>query len=239
MAIADEILGVVESSAPPPAAVRVWDLPTRLFHWALVLSVLGSFSTGYLGGNAMAWHLRFGYVAFTLLLFRLLWGFCGGHWSRFRSFAYAPAASLRYLRGQSRPEEHHHVGHNPLGAFSVFALLGLLLAQVATGLFADDEIATTGPLNRFVTGKTASLLTHWHTDYGQRIIVGLVLLHVAAIAFYLLRLRRNLIVPMLSGDKVLERSVPPAVDSPRSRVLALAALLVAAAAVTWLVALGD
>jgi cytochrome b len=238
MAIADEILGVVESSAPPPAAVRVWDLPTRLFHWALVLSVLGSFSTGYLGGNAMAWHLRFGYVAFTLLLFRLLWGFCGGHWSRFRSFAYAPAASLRYLRGQSRPEEHHHVGHNPLGAFSVFALLGLLLAQVATGLFADDEIATTGPLNRFVTGKTASLLTHWHKDYGQRIIMVLVLLHVAAILFYMLRLRRNLVVPMLSGDKVLEPGVPPAVDSSRSRLLALVLLLGAAGAVTWLVALG-
>lgn len=239
MADADEIVEVVAASVPSAVAVRVWDLPTRVFHWVLVLSVLGSFSTGYLSGNAMAWHLRFGYLAFTLLLFRLFWGFCGGRWSRFRSFCYAPTTSLRYLRGQSRPEEHHDVGHNPLGALSVLALFAALVAQVATGLFADDEIATTGPLNRFVSGKTASLLTHWHTDYGHRIIVGLVLLHVAAIAFYLLRLRRNLIVPMLSGDKVLERSVPPAVDSPRSRVLALAALLVAAAAVTWLVALGD
>jgi cytochrome b len=238
MASADEILEVLKPSAPPAVAVRVWDLPTRLFHWVLVLSVLGSFTTGYLGGNAMAWHLRFGYVAFTLLLFRLLWGFCGGHWSRFRSFAYRPATSLRYLRGQSRPEEHHHVGHNPLGAFSVFALLAFLVAQVATGLFADDEIATTGPLNRFVTGKTASLLTHWHKDFGQRIIMVLVLLHVGAIVFYLLRLRRNLVVPMLSGDKVLEPGVPPAVDSTRSRLLALVLVLAAAGAVTWVVALG-
>jgi len=238
MASADEIPEVVEQSAPPAVTVRVWDLPTRLFHWVLVLSVLGSFTTGYLGGNAMAWHLRFGYVSFTLLLFRLLWGFCGGHWSRFRNFAYAPTTSLRYLRGQSRPEEHHHVGHNPLGAFSVFALLAFLVAQVATGLFADDEIATTGPLNRFVTGKTASLLTHWHKDYGQRIIMVLVLLHVGAIVFYLLRLHRNLVVPMLSGDKVLEPGVPPALDSTRSRLLALVLLLAAAGAVAWVVALG-
>jgi cytochrome b len=235
MARADEIVEVVESSSPPAVAVRVWDLPTRLFHWALVLTILGSFTTGYLGGNAMPWHLRFGYVAFTLVVFRLLWGFCGGHWSRFRSFAYAPSTSLRYLRGQSRPDEHHHVGHNPLGAFSVFALLAFLAAQVATGLFSDDEIATTGPLNRFVTGKTASLLTHWHADYGQRIIMALVLLHVGAILFYLLRLRRNLVVPMLSGDKVLEPGVPPAVDSTRSRFIALVLLLAVAGAVTWVV----
>jgi len=213
------------------------DLPTRVFHWVLVLSVLGSFSTGYLGGNAMAWHLRFGYLAFTLLLFRLFWGFCGGRWSRFRSFCYAPATSLRYLRGQSRPEEHHDVGHTPLGALSVLALLAVLVVQVATGLFADDEIATTGPLNRFVAEKTASMLTRWHKDYGQRIIVVLVLLHVGAIVFYLLRSRRNLVLPMLSGDKVLERGVPSAVDSTRSRLLALALLFVAASAVTALVAL--
>jgi cytochrome b len=239
MASADETVEVAEPVARAAVTVRVWDLPTRLFHWVLVLSVVGSFTTGYLGGNAMAWHLRFGYVSFTLLVFRLLWGFCGGHWSRFRSFAYAPAASLRYLRRQSRPEEHHHVGHNPLGAFSVFGLLILLAAQVASGLFADDEIATTGPLNRFVTAKTASLLTHWHKDYGQRIIMVLVLLHVGAILFYLLRLRRNLVGPMLSGDKVLEPGVPSALDSFGSRLLALALVLVAAAGVAWVVALGD
>jgi cytochrome b len=182
----DRIVEVVEPSASASVAVRVWDLPTRLFHWVLVVSVLGSFTTGYLGGNAMTWHLRFGYLAFSLLLFRLLWGFCGGHWSRFRNFAYAPATSMRYLRGQSRPEEHHDVGHNPIGALSVFALLAFLAAQIATGLFADDEIATTGPLNRFVTGHTASLLTHWHKDFGQRVIMVLVL-HVGAVQAYLVR----------------------------------------------------
>jgi cytochrome b len=186
----------------------------------------------------MVWHLRFGYVAFTLLLFRLLWGFVGGHWSRFATFAYSPVTSLRYLRGQSRPDEHHQVGHNPLGAFSVFGLLLLLAAQVGTGLFADDEIATTGPLNKFVSGKTAGTLTSWHTTFGQWLIVTLVVLHVAAVVFYLVRRRQNLIGPMLTGDKQLGGAVPASVDTARSRLVALVLFAAAAGVVTWLVGLG-
>lgn len=224
---------------PHTVAVRVWDLPTRVFHWTLTLSVIGSFTTGYIGGNALVWHLRLGYLAFTLLLFRIVWGFVGGHWSQFRRFTYAPTTSLRYLRGASRPEEHHDVGHNPLGAFSVYALLLMLAAQVATGLFADDEIATTGPLNKFVAGKTASLLTWWHKEIGQRAIMVLVLLHVAAIAWYWLRRRQNLVGPMLSGDKALRPGVPASVDHIGSRMAALAILAAAAAFVSWVVGLGS
>jgi cytochrome b len=219
-------------------AVRVWDLPTRAFHWALALCVFASLASAWLGGNAMAWHLRFGYVVFSLLLFRLLWGFFGGRWSRFSSFIYHPSTSLRYLRGRSRPEEHHHVGHNPLGAFSVFGLLVILALQVATGLFADDEIATTGPLNKFVSGKTADLLGHWHTTFGQWLIITLVVLHIAAVLFYLLRRRQNLVRPMLSGDKQLAADVPASIDTLTSRMLALALFAVAAGLVTWLVGLG-
>ena len=120
--------------------VRVWDLPTRIFHWALVASVIDLVITAKLGGDAMAWHFRCGYAVLTLLLFRMVWGLVGGHWSRFRSFLYSPATVLRYLRGQGAPE--HSVGHNPLGSGSVFALLGFLLLQVASGLFSDDEIAS-------------------------------------------------------------------------------------------------
>jgi len=220
------------------SAVRVWDLPTRAFHWVLAACVLASLSSAWIGGNAMVWHLRFGYVAFALLLFRLLWGFVGGHWSRFANFAYSPVTSLRYLRGQSRPDEHHQVGHNPLGAFSVFGLLLLLAAQVGTGLFADDEIATTGPLNKFVSGKTAGTLTSWHTTFGQWLIVTLVVLHVAAVVFYLVRRRQNLIRPMLSGDKQLGGAVPASVDTARSRLVALVLFAAAAGVVTWLVGLG-
>jgi cytochrome b len=219
--------------------VRVWDLPTRIFHWVLAACVLGSIVSANIGGNAMAWHFRLGYVVLTLLAFRLLWGFAGGRWSRFASFVYAPSTTLRYLRGQSRDDEHHHVGHNPLGAFSVFAFLVILLAQALTGLVADDEIANTGPLIKFVSGATSSLATHWHKDYGQWLIITLIALHLAAISFYWLRQRRNLVRPMLSGDKLLAPHVPAADDNMRSRAVATILLLLCAAGVWWLVSLGE
>ena len=238
MAKANETVEVAAQLAPPGVVVRVWDLPTRLFHWLLVLSVVGSFTTGYLGGNAMAWHLRFGYVSFTLLVFRLLWGFCGGHWSRFRSFAYAPAASSALPAGAEPPRRAP--SRRPQSARRG---LGVRAARRARRAGRDRPLRRRrdrdhGPLNRFVTANVASLLTHWHKDFGQRIIMVLVLLHVGAILFYLLRLRRNLVGPMLSGDKVLEPGVPPAVDSARSRLLALALVAGAAAGVAWLVTLG-
>ena len=239
MLSAEEGVAVAATRSPERVTVRVWDLPTRVFHWTLVLSVAGSFTTGYIGGNLMDWHLRLGYVAFSLLLFRLLWGFFGGRWSRFRSFTYAPSTSLRYLRGESRADEHHEVGHNPLGAFSVYALLLLLAAQVGTGLFADDEIATTGPLNKFVAGSTAKLLTWWHKDVGQRVIMVLMLLHIGAIAWYWLRRRQNLLRPMLSGDKAVSPGVPASVDNIGTRMLALAILLAAAGIVAGVVEFGD
>ena len=224
--------------APGEQPVRVWDLPTRAFHWLLVALVVCSVVTAYIGGNAMVWHLRSGFAIFTLLAFRLVWGFVGGRWSRFRAFVYAPSASLRYLRGKSLPHEHHHVGHNPLGAGSVFALLGILVVQVATGLIADDEIATTGPLNKFVSSATASLATGWHKNYGKWIIFGLVALHLCAIAYYWLRRRQDLVGPMLHGDKLLTADVPHAVDNGRTRTIALVVVLVCALAVSAVVRLG-
>ena len=218
--------------------VRIWDLPTRTFHWVLAACVVGSIMSAKIGGNAMVWHFRFGYVVFTLLAFRILWGLVGGRWSRFASFIYAPATTLRYLRGGSRAHEHHDVGHNPLGAFSVFGLLAILAAQVGTGLFADDEIANTGPLIKFVSGATSLLLTKWHKTFGQWIIISLVLLHVAAILFYLLKKKQNLVRPMLGGDKVLPADVPASADHVRSRGLALALVAACGAVVAWVVGLG-
>ena len=228
----------INEVAPGEQAVRVWDLPTRVFHWLLASLVVFSVVTAKIGGNAMEWHLRSGYAVLTLLAFRLVWGFAGGRWSRFRAFLYAPSTSLRYLRGESLPHEHHHVGHNPLGAGSVFALLGILALQVATGLVADDEIATTGPLNKYVSAATSSLATGWHKGWGQWLILGLVTLHLCAIAFYWLRRRQNLVGPMWHGDKRLAADVPAAVDNGRSRALALAVVVVCAIAVTALVRLG-
>ncbi|MCV2353212.1 cytochrome b/b6 domain-containing protein [Paucibacter sp. B2R-40] len=217
--------------------VRIWDLPTRLFHWALVLCVLGSVISAKVGGNAMVWHMRLGYAVLALVAFRILWGVVGGRWSRFSSFVYSPAALLRYLRGRPKDDDHFEVGHNPLGAFSVLAMLAWLLVQVGSGLIADDEIASTGPLIRFVSGELSLAWTSYHKSYGQWGLFVLVGLHVAAIAFYRLRHRNDLIGPMFSGDKQLPTAVPAATDSLATRLFALTLLGACIAAVYLLVSL--
>ncbi len=218
--------------------VRVWDLPTRLFHWMLAGAVIGSVVTAKIGGNAMEWHFRLGYLIFTLLAFRLVWGVIGGYWSRFATFIYSPATLMRYLRGTARPDEHLDVGHSPLGAGSVFALLAILAAQVGSGLFADDEIANAGPLVKFVSSSTSSLLTGWHKNLGQWIIIALVLLHVGAILFYRFRKGRDLVAPMITGDKLLGAGVPASADRFSQRATALVLVALCAAAVGWLISLG-
>lgn len=216
------------------ARVRIWDLPTRTFHWLLAALVVFSVVSAKVGGNAMTWHFRSGYAIFALLAFRLCWGLVGGRWSRFGAFLYSPATSWRYLRAGSLPHEHHDVGHSPLGAWSVFALLGVLAVQVATGLFADDEIANTGPFSALVSNAVSNSATRWHNNVGQWLIIALALLHVGAIVAYLLR-RRNLVAPMLTGDKLLAADVPASVDSVGSRMLALAIAAVCAIGVAAIV----
>jgi cytochrome b len=216
--------------------VRVWDLPTRLFHWALAVCIIGLVITGNIGGNWMNWHLRLGYAVLTLLLFRLVWGLVGGHWSRFSSFLYSPGSLLRYLRGQG--EASHSVGHSPLGALSVFALLAVLLLQVGTGLISDDEIAFSGPLVRFVSGDTIASATGYHKNIGKFIVMGLVVLHLLAILFYKLVQKQSLVRPMVVGDKQLSVAAQNARDSAGSRLLALVVLGICAGLVRWLVSLG-
>jgi cytochrome b len=201
--------------------VRVWDLPTRLFHWLLAAAVIGAVVTAKVGGNAMVWHTRLGLMVLALLVFRLAWGFVGGHWSRFASFAYGPASVRAYLRGDSGPGGRFDIGHSPLGALSVFALLAVLVLQVATGLVADDEVATVGPLNRFVEVATGLKATAWHERVGQYLIIALVVAHVGAVLYYLQAKRRNLIAPMWHGDKPLAPDTPASADGWRQRLLAL------------------
>lgn len=217
--------------------IRVWDLPTRIFHWLLVACVLGLVVTGQLGGSAMTWHFRFGYAVLTLLLFRIVWGFVGGYWSRFGSFLYTPAAILRYLRGNAPASAG--VGHNPLGAYSVFAMLLFLLLQVATGLISDDEIATAGPLTHLVPSAWVSLATWYHKAVGKTVLIVLVSVHILAVLYYLWGKRSNLIAPMLKGDKTLASPVQPSVDNARTRWLALVLALACAGAVATMLALAS
>lgn len=217
--------------------IRVWDLPTRLFHWLLALAVIGQVITGKLGGNALVWHMRLGLLVGALLVFRLAWGLVGGRWSRFSSFVYSPAAVLRYLRGKPRPGDHFDVGHNPLGSFSVFAMIGVLMLQVATGTIADDEIATTGPLNRYVSNAVGLAATSWHKGWGLYAMIGLIALHLAALAYYRSR-GSDLVGPMFSGDKAVAPGVPASTDSTATRLLALALMASCSALAVWIARLG-
>lgn len=184
----------------------------------------------------MVWHFRFGYGVLTLLLFRLVWGFHGGYWSRFSSFIYWPKQILLYLRGSGEPQQH--VGHNPLGALSVFAMLAFLALQVSSGLMSDDEISAAGPLTRFVSAEWVGSATYYHKAIGKLMLLFLVALHLGAIAFYYFRNHENLVRPMLTGDKTLTFPVPSSSDTSADRLKAAVILLVCGAivggTVTWL-----
>ena len=209
---------------------RVWDLPTRLFHWALAGCVVGSLVSINLGGNAVGWHFRFGYAILTLLVFRLAWGFVGPRYARFASFPPNPMAALRYLRGQERSV----AGHSPLGALSVYALLLSLAFQAGTGLFANDAIMWDGPLRNTVSNATSDWLTSLHKT-NRFVLLGLIALHLAAIAYYTLFKRKPLVRPMITGDAPLpaERAnAAQAADGLRERALALA-VLAACSAIVW------
>lgn len=210
--------------------VRVWDLPTRIFHWTLVVGIICLGVSGLIGGSALAWHFRFGYCVMALLAFRIIWGLVGGRWSRFGAFIYAPKSVLNYLKGQGKPE--HSVGHTPLGAASVFALLGFLLAQVSTGLISDDEIAFSGPLTHLVSNATVKLATFYHAAVGKWVILGLVLLHIGAIIFYQRR-KHKLLDAMLHGDKELALAVPSSRDDGWSRTAAALLFALCGAGAYW------
>ncbi len=226
------------SDATEIRPVRVWDLPTRAFHWLLAAAVVGLVVTGHVGGNALQWHMRLGFLVGALLMFRIVWGLVGGRWSRFASFIYAPGSLVRYLKGDHRAGDHFEVGHNPLGSFSVFGLITMLAVQVGTGLVADDEIATTGPLNKFVETATGLAATSWHKDFGQWILVALVALHLAAIAYYRRR-GTNLVPPMITGDKHLPASVPPSLDTTATRLRAALLACLCAGVAVWVSRLGN
>lgn len=175
--------------------IKVWDLPTRIFHWSLLVLVALAVVTGQIGGNAIDWHGRIGLAILGLLAFRLAWGFAGSTYARFASFLPTPAALSAHLRGQWRG-----VGHNPLGAFSVLGLLALLAVQVGTGLFANDDIAFSGPLSGLIGKEFSDRLSGLH-ERSANLLLALIALHVGAIAFYARVKQDNLVRPMISGWK--------------------------------------
>lgn len=217
--------------------VRIWDLPTRLFHWMLAACVVGLVITGQLGGGAMAWHFRFGYSVMTLLLFRLIWGFLGGHWSRWRQLPLKPSSVWAYATGRASPSVL--IGHNPLGSWSVLAMLFFLGFQVATGLVSDDEIATMGPFSSRVPGAVVSWATAWHKGWGKLILILLVALHLLALVVYHWRKHPPLVPAMWHGDKHLPVSAVASRDTLSSRSWALFWFVVVCLIVAGLLALAN
>jgi cytochrome b len=213
--------------------IRIWDLPTRAFHWALALSVIGLVITGNVGGNAMVWHFRLGYCVGSLLIFRIVWGFVGGFWSLWRQFALSPMTLKNYLFSKAPPA--NYLGHNPTGSWSVLAFLLFLSAQVVSGLISDDEIANAGPLTHLVSEKTILSATYWHTEIGKLVILILVVGHILAIAWYFYRKKINLVKPMLTGDKSTPEDAPASLDRPIDWAKALVVMGLSAYAIYRLV----
>lgn len=215
--------------------VRVWDLPTRLFHWLLAASVCGALLTPHLGDTAMPWHFRCGYTALTLVIFRLMWGMVGTRHARFFSFVKGPRAIWAYLRGSNRSASKPTAGHNPLGALSVLAMLAIVLMQAASGLFSNDDIASEGPLAQLIDKALSDQISHWHAHITPLIIYSLIALHIAAIVAYWLFKRVNLVSPMVSGDKADVSPTEAVSDGWANWLRALICLASSTALVWWLI----
>lgn len=184
----------------------VWDLPTRLFHWLLVLLIAFQYATGKFNWLDMDWHMRFGYATLSLLLFRVLWGFAGSQTSRFTDFVRGPRAAWHYLKAQLSTNPQNPVGHNPLGGWSVLALLACIAVQAISGLFSSDDIITEGPLAAHVSSASVKLMTRVH-HWNETVLLVLIVLHIAAVVGYLLIARVNFIRPMITGRKPTAQTV--------------------------------
>jgi cytochrome b len=177
----------------------LWDLPVRLAHWLLALGVAGSFATHYAGAAWFAWHRRFGYAVLLIVAFRLVWGFAGTRTARFAAFVRGPRAIAAWLRSGSPPV----LGHNPLGALNVVAMLVFILAQAVTGLFANDEIASAGPFYGWISHELSNRLSRFHraNDIWLLALIGL---HLAAVAWFAFVRRQRIILSMFTGYRAAE-----------------------------------
>lgn len=186
--------------------IKVWDAPTRLFHWSLVLLFAGMWFTGEQGGDWLHYHVWCGEAIAALLLFRLIWGVIGSETARFRQFVKGPAAIRRYLRGG----EAEQPGHNPLGGLMVVALLLVLLVQVSSGLFSSDVDSYTfdGPLAKLISSGLSEAVTGFHKLFFNVILL-LVAMHVAAIIAYRVLKKQNLVRPMLTGYQPAQGKAAP------------------------------
>lgn len=211
--------------------VKAWDVPTRLFHWLLVVLIACSYLSYKFGDVMMQWHMLNGYAILTLVIYRLLWGVIGSSTARFRDFIKGPGAVFSYLKALFSKEPQKFLGHNPAGGLMVVALLLLILGQGTMGLFSSDDIMVEGPLVHKVSSSWVSTASSFHR-IGFWVIVGFVSLHVFAAFFYLLVKKENLIRPMVTGLKE-RKFVPENVSLREVSPLIALMLLAVVAALLW------
>lgn len=210
-------------------AVPVWDLPIRLFHWALVALI--SFSWWSAENGRIDWHLWSGFAVLFLLLFRIGWGFIGSSTARFSAFVTGPRGVMNYLH---RAHAWKQAGHTPLGGLSVIAMLTLLLAQAGFGLLLSDEDGTvTAPLNHLVDFETAELARDVHESLFN-VLLGFMILHVAAIIFYRVVRGKRLTGAMIGGEARLAPGTAGIRHASNRRLLLC--LIIAAALTAWIIA---
>ncbi len=201
----------------PRVAIKVWDLPVRVFHWAIVVLLVFQVITGELGGSLMPLHLLSGYSILVLLVFRVLWGFAGSTHARFASFIAGPVATLRFARRLFSRQAVPQVGHNPLGGWSVVAMLVVMLLQAGSGLFANDGDEALGPLAPYVSVDVSTTFTEFHRS-NLKVLIVLASLHVLAVLFHWLVKKDNLIAAMFTGVKdVPEAAVSTSGATPCAR----------------------
>lgn len=186
----------------------VWDFPTRLFHWALVLCLAGSWITAEAGYDYMQYHLYCGYTALGLILFRVLWGVVGTTYARFAQFVKSPLKAAAHLGEFISARPDHAPGHSPIGGWATLVLLSLVLVQAGSGMFVSDDIFWMGPYNAVVSSDTAGTLAYIH-HINFNILQGAVVLHLTAILWYRLRKGQNLVSAMLNGQQTLANPIEP------------------------------
>ena len=208
--------------------VLVWDIPTRLFHWLVVALVVVSYAAWRL--NWMDWHAWAGDVLLALLLFRVLLGFFGSETTRFARFLAPPHVAVQHLAHVFRREPDRQAGHNPAGGWMVLLLLVLLLGEVLTGLYVADDVAVVGPFTALVPAPIANAITALHLIFWNALLAT-VGLHMLAILVYAVAKRHNLVLPMITGWKILPESVPqPRIVGPARAGALLGCSALAAAA---------
>jgi cytochrome b len=213
--------------------MKVWDLPVRVFHWAIVLLILAAWVTQYF--NKMDVHMWIGEWILALLLFRIVWGFVGSDTARFTRFLRSPVAALRHLAHLRRREPDREIGHNAAGGWMVLVMLALIGVQTGTGLFSNDDGDTEGPLMHLVSKDRSDFLSHIH-HLNFRAIEAVIVLHVLAIVAYAVLKRQNLLRPMVTGTKLMPaEAVAPRLVNP---VWAVVTLAVAFGVVVWVVKSG-